>query len=612
MKKKIWLGAMLLLGGLAQAQPQDQWPQGFSFDNKPTLLAEPMRHDTDEEVFTSSQNSVLKMQAQQTAGVPQRVWVARYTNVIDGQVCDIVVDAADEVYVAVDVAKEIYITRNSKTYVRNFLTLKYGGAGVKQWEAYYDGPPIGRNIPISASPRKIVADFDNHIYVAGQSASFNYSYATLKYNFSGDRLWASHYAGKSDQYGYHEYPTDFVVDNAGNVYVTGRATNNAGITEFATVKYDKTGKERWVASYHRGSNLGSSAWAMALDRAGNICVTGTSADSNKTDGDYTTIKYKPNGKMQWVTHYKGPYNAVDRASALAIDAAGNVYVTGLSTYAATTVKYNAVGVQQWVASYPLPNYLSNEWYFFKLWVDEAENVYLGGRGMSIKKYILVKYNKAGALEWVANYIGNGGQTMMNDMTLDRAGNIYVTGSSLHSTANRTWDYVTIKYNSTGQMQWLVRYNGPANGDDCAEALAVDGSGNVYVTGISYGGNQFDVVTIKYSQNLSNVSESAIKLMGAESAERLETNLPSDFYLAPNYPNPFNPSTSIRFGVPQAAHVTLKVYNLLSEEVATLVDEQKPAGVHVVNFTPKDLPSGIYFYALTAGDVRLVQRMVYAK
>ncbi|MGH7453759.1 MAG: cohesin domain-containing protein, partial [bacterium] len=74
----------------------------------------------------------------------------------------------------------------------------------------------------------------------------------------------------------------------------------------------------------------------------------------------------------------------------------------------------------------------------------------------------------------------------------------------------------------------------------------------------------------------------------------------------------NPSTAIRFGVPQASHVTLKVCNVLSEEMATLVNEQKSAGIHVVDFTPKNLPSGIYFYALTAGDVRLVRRMVYAK
>jgi len=77
--------------------------------------------------------------------------------------------------------------------------------------------------------------------------------------------------------------------------------------------------------------------------------------------------------------------------------------------------------------------------------------------------------------------------------------------------------------------------------------------------------------------------------------------PKNFILQQNYPNPFNPSTTIEFALPQSAFVTLKVYNLLGEEVATLVAEKRAAGVHRFNWDAKGLASGVYLYRLEAGD-----------
>jgi hypothetical protein len=80
-----------------------------------------------------------------------------------------------------------------------------------------------------------------------------------------------------------------------------------------------------------------------------------------------------------------------------------------------------------------------------------------------------------------------------------------------------------------------------------------------------------------------------------------SGVPAAFHLSQNYPNPFNPATSIGFTLPQAAHVTLKVYNLLGETVATLVDETLPAGDHVKTWTADGLPSGTYVYRLVVGN-----------
>lgn len=76
------------------------------------------------------------------------------------------------------------------------------------------------------------------------------------------------------------------------------------------------------------------------------------------------------------------------------------------------------------------------------------------------------------------------------------------------------------------------------------------------------------------------------------------NMPEEFILYHNYPNPFNPSTVIRYQLPVSGDVTLKVYDVLGNEVATLVDEYLPAGSYEKEFTAEELSSGVYFYQLT--------------
>ncbi len=88
-----------------------------------------------------------------------------------------------------------------------------------------------------------------------------------------------------------------------------------------------------------------------------------------------------------------------------------------------------------------------------------------------------------------------------------------------------------------------------------------------------------------------------------------TEIPHSYFLAQNYPNPFNPATTIEFTLPKPAFVSLKVYNLLGEEVATLVSEEHPAGIHKFNWDARGLASGVYLYRLEAGSFRQSKKLI---
>jgi hypothetical protein len=90
------------------------------------------------------------------------------------------------------------------------------------------------------------------------------------------------------------------------------------------------------------------------------------------------------------------------------------------------------------------------------------------------------------------------------------------------------------------------------------------------------------------------------------------NVAGNFELLQNYPNPFNPTTKIGFRISDRGFVTLKIYDILGNEIATLVNEEKPTGEYEVVFSGTNLPSGIYFYKLTAGKFSDTKKLVLLK
>jgi Secretion system C-terminal sorting domain len=89
-------------------------------------------------------------------------------------------------------------------------------------------------------------------------------------------------------------------------------------------------------------------------------------------------------------------------------------------------------------------------------------------------------------------------------------------------------------------------------------------------------------------------------------------IPTIYKLSQNYPNPFNPSTTIEYSIPKTSFVSLKIYDILGTEVATLVNEEKPAGNYQVSFDASSLSSGVYFYRLPAGSFVETKKMILLK
>jgi hypothetical protein len=321
-----------------------------------------------------------------------------------------------------------------------------------------------------------------------------------------DTAWVRRYdSGGNDS----DYVRALAVDNSGNVYVTGSKYHNLGHDyDYSTIKYSPSGSQLWARSYNgTGGNSNDYATAIAL-RADTAYVTGYS--SNGSNYDYLTIKYEPNGDTAWLRRYNGTDNLDDVVNAIAVDGSGNVYVTGgssdaLNNYDYLTVKYNSSGVQVWVKR---SDGQENKEDIARAIALRGDTVYVTGWSFSTPTgydYLTYKYDPVGANPplWskTYNYYSNG-EDRPSAIAIDGSGNVYVTGGSYAS--GTLMDYATVKYRATdGNQLWTGttgRYNGPnSNSDDFANAIAVDGSGNVYVTGKSAGlGTDYDYATIKYN------------------------------------------------------------------------------------------------------------------
>ena len=244
----------------------------------------------------------------------EEVWVARYDgpDTPSGSATAVAVDGTGNTYV-LGAAR----IRTSIRATRMFVTVKYDIEGRELWRARYDESLW--NIPVA-----LAADDIGQVYVAGSSAVDESERAlVVKYDGEGNELWARHpdlrdFGGSQ--------AVALAVDEERNAYVTSSAWSG-GESDYLTAKYDTDGNEIWIAKFDSRRSGGDYPSALEVDHAGNVYVTG-SAPGRGGGRDYLTVKYDAGGNELWARWYDGAPN--DEASAMAVDREGNVYVTGQS------------------------------------------------------------------------------------------------------------------------------------------------------------------------------------------------------------------------------------------------------------------------------------------
>ena len=261
-----------------------------------------------------------------------------------------------------------------------------------------------------------------------------------------------------------------------------------------------------------------------------------------------------------------------------------------------------------------------------------------------------------------------GSTFLNDITIDNSGIAYISDFSnrriykLNTNNSEYWIYVPNTTNTPNGVYvdaprnrlliccWGA--NAPVKSVNFADSvisniittpytncdgISLDRNENVYISTwgiqsvvkydinfinppvIVTGGlsNPADIYVNKFSDTLAvpNAGNSTVTfyfLNNPVSVNQSGSEMPDNFYLNQNFPNPFNPTTSLEFGISELGLVSLKVYDISGKEVMTLVNEVKQAGFYTVNFNGADLSNGIYFYTLSAGSFIATKRMLLIK
>jgi len=348
-----------------------------------------------------------------------------------------------------------------------------------------------------------------------------------------------------------------------------------------------------------------------IDLQGNVYIT---------NGLGRLYSIKPNGTLNWDTTYENGF--FQRSPVFSPD--GNtIYIAGRDS---NLFALNLDGSLKW--KFSCGNIIKAPV------VDTYGNIFFSTLSGD---YYFYSIFSSGQLRWKKNDIYFTTRTVP---TIDKEGNIYTMAID---TACCPYYPAVASFTNTGGFRWKYIFNDEES-DDFWQPLICDSEGTVYV-GSTFGYNYYAISsdgTLKWklplefnSQQVDNTSAIsrdgtlyigvhnlslvtnqkktliAIKDTSTVSVDEIKT-ISNDYSLSQNYPNPFNPATTIMFSLPVSAQVTLKVYDVLGREAASLVDSYKEAGSHSIKFDASNLTSGIYFYQLKAGEYIETKKLILQK
>jgi uncharacterized delta-60 repeat protein len=489
----------------------------------------------------------------------------------------------------VDAQGNVYVTGRSQAPndYDDCVTLKYNTNGVEQWVNRYNG-----SANLNDEGDYIAIDGQGNVYVAGcvSNANSTSDYLAIKYNSNGETLWTRKYNGPGNGY---DFPYAIAVDGQANVYITGESQGSGTDADWATIKYNTNGLQQWVTRQNGSANLYDAAWGIAVDGSYNVYVTGQ-IQTSSSNSDMLTIKYNSNGSAVWMQTYDGTANGNDCGNAIAVDNAGNAYITGESDgsnfYADyVTIKYSGFGTQQWVSRYNGPG--NGDDFAVAIVVDNQGNSYITGLSTGISNYYdyaTIKYNSNGDTVWVRRYNGPGDRDDRAwSIAVDNHGDVYITGDSYYSD-DILEDYATIKYSSYGVQRWIARFDGEEESHDYCFKIALDSSNNVYVAGSTDDTSGYDYGTIKYLQAPGVEEENSYHILHNENMSI--------------FPNPAKTYFTVRFTL-NTQGLILRMYDVTGKIVKR--EELKSSEVQELRISTDGIKNGVYFVRFGANTKKLV-------
>jgi hypothetical protein len=242
-------------------------------------------------------------------------------------------------------------------------------------------------------------------------------------------------------------------------------------------------------------------------------------------------------------------------------------------------------------------------------------------------FFITKLDSSGTFIWVKEVphsssgpVGDATVGKLASISLDNSNNIYITG---FQRGNINWgnfttssagfkDVLVLKYSSSGNLIWGKTAGGSF--DDRGDAISLDNAGNIFISGNFSQTASFDTITVSGSGYINSFTAKLTNATVTGISNR--NSIPETFSLT-NYPNPFNPSTRIRFDIPSSGvqntvPVRIVIYDVLGKEVSTLFNQSLKPGRHEVIWNASGYPSGVYLYKLTSGDFTVTNKMMLVK
>ncbi len=504
----------------------------------------------------------------------------------------------------------------------DFLTLKYDKDGNLIWKKTFDGGG-GSNDEAKA----ITLDNDGNVYVTGFSGT-NVNeldeYYTIKYSPDGNEVWHAVFNGP-ESFGikWNDHATDIFVDEDKNVYVVGIVQeyddstyyvhNNIGV-----VKYNSEGVLEFSNIYDSPNHGDEIPQGISVNKFGQIFIAGsTSPQNDGSASDMILLMYNKNGALSWNVQYNGPNSGEDEALLLTTDKYGYAYLSGYQKTGGEAdlyiAKYDTSGTVVWDDVINSSSFVINPniHYPVSMAIDKNDNLYINAYNSGFENF-LAKYDLNGNRKWISTWNGILNVTEPSNIVFDSENNIYLMGDNGPHDASKGAVLGVSKFNPDGSKLWDIFYDDNLVDDGRSWTnrpigIGIDKENSIYLTGRSSSndGDAFELV--KFSQSVTAV--------------KYEKNLPKRFSLSQNYPNPFNPTTTIKYSIPlldrshatsQQMHVQLKVYDVLGNEVGTLVNEEKHAGNYQVTFNASNLASGIYYYTLKFSGKSITKKCLLIK